>query len=202
MSKVTPIAKVEEDVQEALPDDTGHERHVVVHGAPSPHDAHAEDEKHIEELADAAAKRKLRTPSAVRRPLSAWRAKRWRDVKNDDFYERVMPILLSKAVELRRSFNQRKGSMSGMVWVKNVILLMLENAYDLYLCVHYWAFGYYQYSVCLGGILAFSAVVQAVSAWYYTREGPGATLAALFGLKVFVEVQRAVKDTPPGQYLR
>lgn len=201
MSKVTPI-DVEENSLAPCPGDGCHEKCVVVHGSQSPHDAHAEDEKHIEELADAAAKRKLRTPNTVRRLLSAWRAKRWRDVKNDEFFERVMPILLSKAAELRRSFSERKGSMHGMAWVKNVILLMLENAYDLYLCVHYWAFGYYQYSLCLAGILAFSAVAQAVSARYYTREGPRTTLAALFGLKVFIEVQRAVKDAPPGQYLR
>ena len=160
------------------------------------------DATRVEELTEAAAQQKRRTPSAVRQLLEGWRAKYFRRVTNADFYERVMPILLSKAVQLRRSFNQRKGSMQGMVWVKNVILLMLENTYDLYLCFHYWVFGYDDYSAGLGGILAFSAVVLALSARFYTREGPHAALAALVGLKVFVEVQRAIKDEAPGRLLR
>ena len=113
-----------------------------------------------------------------------------------------MPVLLSKVVQMRRSFRARKGSMLGMVLVKNLLLLTIDFAYDLCLCIMFSSSGHDQYFRILAGIKLFSAIIQALSARFVTREGPQPTLAALFGLKIFVEARRTITDEAPGRRSR
>ena len=87
-----------------------------------------------------------------------------------------------------------------MVLVKNLVLLILENVCDIGLCVAYLLLGLYLYSGILAGILVFSSIAQALSAYLYTREGSRAAIMALFGLKVGIESWRAIYDTPPGRH--
>ena len=108
--------------------------------------------------------------------------------------------LLSKVVQLRRSFSARKGAMRGMVLVKNLVLLILENVCDIGLCAAFLLLGLYLYFGILAGILVFSSIAQALSAYLYTREGSRAAIMALFGLKVGIESWRAIYDTPPGRH--
>ena len=154
-------------------------------------DARDDDQKLVGELIEVIAKLGARTSSAVRLPLHQWRAEHFRGVADDAFYERVLTILLYEDAEMRRSFDARKGMMRGMVLVKNVILLGLENVYDAGLCVGFWQLGQDHYFYGLFSILVASGTAQALSAYFYTREGPRVAVMSQFGLKVFVEAWRA-----------
>ena len=132
--------------------------------------------------------------------LAEWLADR-DEAADDVSYERVVLRLLIKVVQLRRSFSARKGAMQGMVLVKHLVLLILENVCDIGLCAAFLWFGLFLYFVILAGILVFSSIAQALSAYLYTREGSRAAFMALFGLKVGIESWRAIYDTPPGQKL-
>ena len=164
-------------------------------------DARVDDQKLVDDLISIVAKLGARTSSAVRLPLQQWRAEHFRGVADDGFYERVLTILLYEDAKMRRSFDERKGTMRGMVLVKNVVLLGLENVYDAGLCVGFWQLGQDQSFYALFGILVASGTAQALSAYYITREGPRVALMSQFGLKVFVEAWRAVNTEPPGQHL-
>ena len=91
--------------------------------------------------------------------------------------------------------------MRGIVHLKTVMLLLGECACDLELCISFWLQGdmiSLVYAIFLTVILAFSAVVQALSACFSTGEGPLTALVALTGLKVVVEARRALWEIAPG----
>ena len=74
-------------------------------GLPTPpHDTRSTDQKHVDELFDTLKQRKApaRTPSAVLLLCREWRAGRFCGVDDRSFFERVMPILLSVDVQLRK----------------------------------------------------------------------------------------------------
>ena len=148
-----------------------------------------------------ATQRQARTSHAVRQQvLPEWLADRDDGVANDALYERAALRLLIKVVQLRRSFSARKGAMRGMVLVKHLVLLVLEKLCDIGLCAAFLWLRLYLYFGILAGILVFSGIAQALSAYSYTREGSRAAIMALFGLKVGIESWRAIYDTPPGRH--
>merc|ERR1712185_438607 len=81
-------------------------------------------------------------------------------------------------------------------------MLLGECACDLDLCVSFWLQGDdllgLVYACTLTVILAVSAVAQALSAYFFTGEGPLAALLSLTGLKVVVEARRALWEIAPG----
>ena len=154
------------------------------------------EEKSLGDLVDMLVKRGARTSDAVRPTLDAWCEDHPR------FREQAMPLCVETHINLRRSFDKREGSMRGIVHLKTVMLLLGECACDLeLLCISFWLRGdmiSLVYAIFLTVILAFSAVVQALSACFYTREGPLTALVALTGLKVVVEARRALWEIAPG----
>ena len=161
----------------------------------------AREQKNIDRLIELATQRQARTSRAVRQQvLPEWLAERDEGVADDALYERAVLRLLSKVVQLRRSFSARKGAMRGMVLVKHLVLLILEKVCDIGLCAAFLWLRLYLYSGILAGILVFSSIAQALSAYLYTREGSRAAIMALFGLKVGIESWRAIYDTPPGRH--
>ena len=163
-------------------------------------DTRGEDERLLDDLITTLVLAKARVADAVLPLLGPWRQNCLGRITDDDFYERLMPLLLSKDTELRRSIRARRGNVSGTELVKHLVLLLVEEFCDWYLCYDLWRSGQKLYASVLICILVNSSFAQALSARLYTREGPGATLAALFGLKVFVETWRTITDAPPGRY--
>ena len=74
--------------------------------------------------------------------------------------------------------------------------------YDVFLCILFSSSGHDQYFGILAGIKLFSAIIQALSAHFYTHEGLRVTLTALFGLKILIEARRVVNDEAPGRHSR
>ena len=135
-----------------------------------------------------------RTAAQVRPLLGAWRVHRLGSTAGDDFYERIMPLALRKLVQMLRSLRARRG---GAISLTPVVLLVLEQGGDWCLCVVLWRFEHALFFWVLVGILAVAHIVQALSARFYTREGPCATVAALFGFKVLFDAWRVMKGEAP-----
>ena len=135
-----------------------------------------------------------RTAAQVRPLLGAWRSHRLDSTAGENFYERIMPLALSKLVQMLQSLRTRRG---GVISRTPVVLLILEQGGDWCLCVVLWRFE----RALLCGVLVVSIVVVSSmvkrSARFYTREGPCATVAALFGFKVLFDTWRVMKGEAP-----
>ena len=135
-------------------------------------DARTEDQINTDRLIELATQWQARTSRAARQQvLPEWLADRDDGVGDDTLYERAVLRLLSEVVQLRRSFSARKGAMRGMVLVKHLVLLVLEKLCDIGLCAAFLWLRLYLYFGILAGILVFSGIAQALSAYSYTREG-------------------------------
>ena len=159
-------------------------------------DTRSAAEKSLADLVGTLVKHGARTSSAVWPLLEAWCA------DHPQFREQAMPLCVAMHVNLRRSFGKREGNMRGIVHLKTVMMLLGECACDLDLCVTFWLQGGdllgLAYACTLTVILAVSAVAQALSAYFFTGEGPLAALVSLMGLKVVVEARRALWEIAPG----
>ena len=152
-------------------------------------DTRSAAEKSLDDLVEVLMKRGARTSGAVWPLLEAWCS------DQPQFREQAMPLCVAMHVNLRRSFGKREGTMRGIVYLKTVMLLLGECACDLDLCVTFWLQG----GDLLGLVYACTlTIILALSAYFFTGEGPITALLALTGLKVAVEARRALWEIAPG----
>ena len=100
-------------------------------------DARTKDERSVDDLTETLLKMLARTAAQVRPLLSTWRAHRLGRTAGDNFYERIMPLALSKLVQMLQSLRARRG---GVISRAPVLLLILEQGGDWCLCVVLWRF--------------------------------------------------------------
>ena len=103
-------------------------------------------------------------------------------------------------MQKRRLFHEREGGTAAAA--RNLVLLLAEQVCDWCLCVVLWQSGRSVEACFLAGILVVSHIVQVLSVRFYTLEGPHATVAALFGLKVCIESRRTMKREAPAHERR